>query len=147
MRIGFLLVCLIMVMGTLACGGDDTEAEKARALNAARQWVDGSTEAVVDAIVTLVVGRVPGANLLSSVIAGQIDDRVTWSYSEPVDTSDDNVYGVTATVSTEVEFDLPLLGPKTYEAKLPFDLHVDVDDGEVTRWSANLDGASVGEKR
>ena len=74
-------------------------------------------------------------------------ERVKWSYSEPVNTSDENVYRVTATASVEVEFDLPLLGAKAYEAKLPFNLQVDVSSSEITRWSPDLTEASVAEKR
>ena len=34
-------------MGTLACGGGDGEAEKAKALDAARQWADASADTVI----------------------------------------------------------------------------------------------------
>ncbi len=145
MRVAFLLVCFL-VMGTLACGGGDGEAEKAKALDAARQWADASADTAADGIVQLVIGEVTGASLVSSVIADQIDERVTWSYSDPVRASDGNIYRVTATASVEVEFDLPLLGAKAYEAKLPFNLQVDVSGGEVTRWSPDLTEASVAEK-
>ena len=146
MRVALLLVCLL-VMGTLACGGRDIEADKAKALDAAHQWADASADTAAEGIVQLVIGEVSGASLVSSVIADQIDERVTWSYAEPVNTSDENVYRVTATASVEVEFDVPLLGPKAYEAKLPFNLQLDVSNSEVTRWSPDLTEASVAEKR
>ena len=95
-------------------------------------------------IVTLATDRVSGASLFSDLIADQIAQSLSWDYSEPVKTTE-NIYEVTATVSTQVSLDLPLLGSKTYKASLPFDLQVDVSTGSVVRWSADLTGASVGE--
>ena len=103
-------------------------------------------DAVSDVIVELIIGEVPiASSLASSVIADQIDDRLEWSYSEPVNESG-KIYRVTATASAEPEFSVPLLGSRTYEVKLPFDLQVDVSSGEVTRWLPDLTEASVAEK-
>ena len=52
MRAVFLLVCFL-VMGTLACGGGDGEAEKAKALDAARQRADASADTVIALAVIL----------------------------------------------------------------------------------------------
>ena len=71
LRVAFLLVC-ILVMGTLACGGRDIEADKAKALDSARQWADASADTAAEGIVQLVIGEVSGASLVSSVIADQI---------------------------------------------------------------------------
>ncbi len=137
-----LLTCLLLV-SVLGCG--DSEAEKeALALNSARSWTEGNTEPVIGEIVTLVTSGVPGASLLSGVIAEQIAGLLSWEYSEPVKTTDDS-YRVTATVLTRASIDLPLVGSKTYEARLPFDLQVDVNTGSVTKWSPNLTSATVGE--
>ena len=141
-RILVLLTCFLM-MGILGCG--DGEAErKTQALNTARNWTETSTEPVIAEIVTLATDRVSGASLFSDLIADQIAQSLSWDYSEPVKTTE-NIYEVTATVSTQVSLDLPLLGSKTYKASLPFDLQVDVSTGSVVRWSADLTGASVGE--
>ena len=141
-RIFVLLTCFLM-MGMLGCG--DGEAErKTQALNTARNWTETSTEPVIAEIVTLATDRVSGASLFSDLIADQIAQLLSWDYSEPVK-STESIYEVTATVSTQVTLDLPVLGSKTYGASLPYDLRVDVSTGSVVSWSADLTGASVGE--
>ena len=141
-RIFVLLTCFLM-MGILGCG--DSEAErKTQALNAARNWTETSTEPVIAEIVALATDRVSGAALFSDLIADQIAQLLSWDYSEPVKATGD-IYEVTATVSTQVTLDLPLLGSKTYGASLPYNLRVDVSTASVVSWSADLTGASVGE--
>ena len=141
-RLVVLFICFL-VMGILGCG--DGEAErKTQALNAAHSWTETTTETIITEIVTLVTKNVPGASLFDTVIADQIAGRLSWDYSDPVKMAE-NIYGVTATVSTKASLDLPLLGSKTYEAKLPFDLQVDVSTGSIVRWSPDITSASVGE--
>ena len=94
---------------------------------------------------TLVTNDVPGSSLLSGVIAEQIVGQLAWVYSDPVNTTG-NIYLVSATVSTQATLELPIVGSKTYEARLPFNLEVDIDAGSVVQWSADFDRASVGEK-
>ena len=147
MRQYVISVCLVFLMSVLvaACGGG-SDSDKDKALEAARGWVDSSVDAIADEIVELMIGEVPVVgSLASNVVAGQIHDQMTWSYSEPLNESG-KIYLVTATVSVEPKVDLPLLGSKTYEVKLPFDLRIDVGSGEVTRWSPDLTEASVNEK-
>ena len=142
----FAILCCLMLIAVLGCG--DSEAEKKeQALNAARSWAEDTTEnskLVIAEIVTLVTSDIPGASLFSGVIADQIAGLLSWEYSEPVNTTGD-FYELTATVSTQATLDLPLIGSKTYEAKLPFDLTVDLGTGTVTDWSADFDSAKVGE--
>ena len=141
-RIVVPLTC-VLVVSILGCG--DGEAErKTQALSAAKSWAENSTETVVDEVVTLVTSGVPAASLFNDIIASQIQDALSWDFSEPVK-MDEGIYEVTATVSTQASSDLPLLGSKTYEAKLPFHLQVNVNTGSVTDWSVDLDNASVGE--
>ena len=141
-RILVLLTCFLM-MGILGCG--DSEAErKTQALNAARNWTETTTEPVIAELVEFATSNVSGAALFSDLIADQIAQLLSWDYSEPVKATGD-IYEVTATVSTQVTLDLPLLGSKTYGASLPYHLRVDVSAGEVVSWSADLTGASVGE--
>ena len=138
-----LLICLLLV-GVLGCG-DSQEERNAQALNTARSWTEVNTEPVIGEIVTLVTTGVPGASLLSGVIANQVAGLLSWEYSEPVNTTGD-FYRLTATVSTQATLELPLIGSKTYEAKLPFDLAVDLGTSTVTNWSADFESAKVGEK-
>ena len=137
-----LLTCLVL-LSVSGCG--DSEAErKAQALNTAQNWAENSTDTVIGEIVALVTSGIPGASLLSGIIASEIADLLSWEYSEPVKTTD-AIYEVTATVSTQMSLDLPLVGSKTYEARLPIDLEIDVSDGSVTEWSADTENSSVGE--
>ena len=140
--LGCLLGCLLVV-GILGCG--DSEAERrAQALNVAQGWTETSTETVVAEIVTLATAGIPGASLFDTLIASQIADFLEWEYSDPVEVSE-GIYRVTTTVATGLSLDLPLLGTKAYEARLPFDLDVDLSTESVTRWSADFDSAWVGE--
>ena len=140
------IVVLFLVASIFGCG-DSEEERKAQALNSARSWAEDTTEnseLVIAEIVTLVTSDIPGASLFSGVIADQIAGLLSWEYSEPVNTTGD-FYELTATVSTQATLDLPLIGSKTYEAKLPFDLTVDLGTGTVTDWSADFESAKVGE--
>ncbi len=132
-----------MVVGILGCG-DSEEERKTLALNAAQSWSEENTETIVAEIVALVTSAVTGTSLFSELIADQIVELLSWDYSDPVKTAE-NIYQVSATVSTQASLDLPLLGSKTYAARLPFNLEVDVSAGSVAQWSADFDRASVGE--
>ena len=141
-RIVVILTCLL-VASILGCG--DGEAErKTQALNAAQDWTQDSTDTVIEEVLNLVTSEIPGASLFTGIIASEIADLLSWEYSEPVKTTD-AIYEVTATVSTQMSLDLPLVGSKTYEARLPIDLEIDVSDGSVTEWSADTGNSSVGE--
>ena len=107
-------------------------------------WSGNSTKTVITEVLNLVTSVVPGASLFNEVIANQIQDALSWEYSEPVKMNE-GIYEVSATASTQTSFDLPVLGTKAYEARLPFVLQVDVSNGSVSEWSVDLDNASVGE--
>ncbi len=133
-----------MAISILGCG--DGEAErKTQALNTAQSWAEESTDTVITEIVKLVTSGVPGASLFTEVIADQIVDQLSWDFSEPVEVTE-SLFAVSATVSTQASLDLPIVGSKTYEAKLPFDLQVDVNTGSVAVWSVDFDNGVVGEK-
>ena len=141
-QIVVLLTCMV-VLSLLGCG--DSEAErKAQALDAAQSWAENRTDTVVEEVVALVTSEVPGASLFRGAIASQIADLLSWDYSEPVNTTE-QIYEIEATVSTRMSLDLPLLGSKTYEARLPINLQVDVSTGSVAKWSAEFADAFVGE--
>ena len=113
-------------------------------MSTAQNWAEDSTDMVVAEVVTLVTSEVTGASLFSGIIASQIADLLSWEFSEPVNATE-QIYEIDATVSTRISLDLPLLGTKTYEARLPIDLQVDVSTGSVAKWSADFANASVGE--
>ena len=137
------LVACLLVTSALSCG--DSEAERERnALDVAQTWTEDSTETVVSEVVSLVISGIPGSSLFDTFISNQVADLLSWSFTKPANTTG-SIYAVTATVSTQVSLDLPLLGMKAYEARLPFDLLVDIETSSVTSWSANLGSASVGE--
>ena len=99
---------------------------------------------VVSEVVAFIASGIPGASLLDGVIAEQVVKLLTWEFSDPVKTGDEN-YSVLATVSTSVELDLPVVGEKGYKASLPFNLRVDAGTGEVTGWSPDVSQADVSE--
>ena len=137
------IVALVSLTCILACGGGES-GEKARALEAAHSWAEGNTQTVVSEVVAFIASGIPGASLLDDVIAEQVVKLLTWEFSDPVKTGDEN-YSVLATVSTSVELDLPVVGEKEYTASLPFNLRVDAGTGEVTGWSPDVSQADVSE--
>ena len=143
MRTGLLIFSAVLILA-VGCGGGARNEEKA--LQAAQEWTASTTEAIVGAIVDLVIGNVPIASgKATDMITNQINKGIAWNYSQPQQSSG-NIYRVTATASTKVTFDVPLLGAKTYEAVLPFDLQVDIDRVAVQDWAPVLTAATVGEK-
>ena len=141
-RTGVLMVSIVLILA-LGCGGPRNEE---KALQAAQEWTVSTTEAVVGAIVDLVIGNVPIASgFATGKIAEQVNNRINWDYSDAQQSSG-SIYRVTATASTEVNLEAPLLGSKTYQAVLPFDLQVDVATVSVKDWAPVLTAASVGEK-
>ena len=96
-------------------------------------------------MVEFVVGEQPAAAMVRNVVAGEIHDQLDWTYSEP-DRLSDGVYGITATAKSSVALDsLPLVGSISFEAMLPIDLEINVDDESVTKWTPVLSEASVRE--
>ncbi len=145
MKLSLMAVILACLLATSALSCGDSEAEReSQALSAAQRWTENSTETVVSEVVSLVISGIPGASLFDTLISDQVAALLSWSFSKPANVTG-SIYEVTATVSAQASLDLPLLGMKTYEAKLPFHLQVDVETSSVTSWSANLDNASVGE--
>ena len=115
-RTGLLIASILLIL-SVGCGGGNRIGEKA-----SQEWTASTTEAVVSAIVDLVIGNGPiAASLASDVITKQVNDHLTWDYSA-AEKSAGGLYRVTATGTAEVTFEVPLVGSKTYQAVLPFDL-------------------------
>ena len=134
----------LVVVGMLACSSEDPEVAKGKALSVAHQWVEDSTELVAGAMVEFVVGEQPAAAVVRNVVAEKIHDQLDWTYSE-ADRLSDGVYGVTATAKSSVALSIPLVGSISFEATLPIDLEINVDDESVTKWTPVLRDASVRE--
>ena len=144
------LVLAIAVTAVSCEGGPDREA---MAAEVAVEWVQERTDTVSEIVVELlilspvlpdVVGKLPGAeSLLARHVANQIGDKVSWSYSTPVQDMQ-ALYRVTATAALEIEIDLPIIGTRTYAVTLPFHLLIDTDARAVEEWAVDLDGAAVG---
>ena len=140
------VLLLTLIVGALAwsvaCEFRDVEAEKTRALQIAQQWVADNTEVGVDSLVQLVIGEAPGAEVVSDILEDEINRRLTWTYSE-ADCPPEDACSVTATVSAEGTFDLPLLGSRSFSASLPIDLRIVNPQGEVTWWTPQASQATV----
>ena len=143
MRIGVLFLAFAVLA---ACGGGG-KSDSEKALDVARQWVNDSTDLVAEEIVEFVIGEIPlVSGLASELLEDQIHKQLTWQFSEPAKASG-SMYSVTATCLVSLEFSLPLLGTQAYAISLPFDLTIDVDKEEVTRYSTDLLGASIEEQQ
>ncbi len=139
-----LFACVIGIAGIMGCGDGEADRRE-RAMEGARTWANENTELVIGEATELITSAVPGATLLSDLIAEQIVNQLSWEFSG-VAVASESVYRVRATVSVRVNLDLPVVGEKAYGASLPFDLEVDGDTGEVTKWSVGFDDAWVGEE-
>ncbi len=144
------LVLAITFAGVSCGGGPDREAIAAEV---AVEWVQERTDTVSEIVVELLilspvlpdaVGKLPGAeSLLAGHVANQIGDKVSWSYSTPVQDMQ-ALYRVTATAAADLEIDLPIIGEHAYAVTLPFHLLFDTDARTVEEWAVDLDGAAVG---
>ena len=143
-RIALLFVCLIAGIMGVGCGDNEAERQE-RAIEAARAWAGENTDLVVGEATEPITNAIPGATLLSGVIADQIVNQLSWEFSEPEKASE-SLYRVRATVSVRVNLDLPVVGERAYRASLPFDLEVEADMGEVAKWSVGFDDVWVGEE-
>ena len=133
---------LAILAGLIAACG---ESEADIAERAAREWVAQSVQDTSNVIAELVGGDVPAASRLAGgLLAGQIRDNVTWTYSTPRQRHEGR-YDVTATARVELKLSLPLLGDKAYAVSVAFDLEVDTTDATVVGWSPNLPSATVRE--
>ena len=139
-----LFLALLIVVALAGCGGG--ESNEGKALRIAQEWAASRPEPVVGAVVDLFLGNVPiVSGLARNKITDQVNKQLTWEYSEPQRVSG-NIYQVTATVSTEAKFEVPIFGSRAYQASLPFNLQVDLESGTVKEWAPVLSAASVGEK-
>ena len=139
-----LAVLMVVASAVAACGGGESEADIAARV--ATEWVAGSIEDTSDAIVELVAAEYPAASRLASgLLAGQIRENVTWTYSVPQRRLEGR-YDVTATATVRATLSLPLLGTKTYAVSLPFDLAIDTTTGRVVSWAPNLPSGTVREE-
>lgn len=140
----FLLASMVLVGVMAGCG--DRESREDIAARVAREWVNASIGLVAGVTAEMVVGEKPVmTQLAGGVIANQIRDNLSWTYSDPKEEGEDR-YSVTATAVTQLEIEMPFLGEKTYAVSAPFNLEIDTDARAVSRWSLDLRSASVEER-
>ena len=78
------LFLILMASVSLAAGCGSGESQEDIATEVARTWVDKSIDEVSDAVVELVIGKVPVVSQIAGdAIAEQVRDNVVWSYSAP----------------------------------------------------------------
>ena len=140
-----------LLLAGVACAGVVVSAacsnQEGVATRVATDWVTESAEAVTEEFVRLTTGDIPLVGQLArSVLEDQLRDSVTWEFSTPECASDDEC-DLIATATVRVGFSLPFEGNKVYAASLPFDLRVDTERREVTRWTPDVAAASVREVR
>ncbi len=144
-RITALLLTSMALVGLwVGCGGGESREDIATEV--ARGWVNTSIDQVSDATVELIIGENPSlTQLAGGVIAGEIRDNLSWTYSVPKRESEDR-YSVTATAVADLKIDIPLLGDKAYSVSAPFNLEVDTKARTVSDWSLDLLSARVEER-
>ena len=144
-RIYMVLVASLILTGVWAGCGDGKSKEDI-AVGVAREWVESSVELVSDFAAELIIADRPDlTQLAGAVIADQVRDRLSWTYSVPKAVGEDR-YSVIATATADLKIDLPLLGEKAYSVSAPFNLKVDTSARAVSDWSMGFDSAKVEEK-
>ena len=144
-KITVLLLTSMALVGLWAgCGGGESKEDIATGV--AREWVNTSTGLVSEATVELIVGEKPAlTQLAGGIIADQIRENLSWTYSVPKEESEDR-YSVTATAVADLKIGIPLLGEKAYSVSAPFNLEIDTDARAVSDWSLDLLSARVEER-
>ena len=144
-KITALLLASMALVGLWAgCGGG--ESKENIATGVAKEWVNTNTTLVSETTVEIIVGERPAlTQLAGGVIADQIRENISWTYSAPKEEGEDR-YSVTATAVADLKIDLPLLGEKAYFVSAPFNLEIDTGARAVSRWSLDLLSARVEER-
>ena len=143
------IIVLLLLSTALAglwagCGGGESKEDIATEV--AREWVNASIGLVSQATVELIVGEKPAlTQLAGGVIANQVRQNLSWTYSAPKEESEDR-YSITATAVADLKIDIPLLGEREYSVSAPFNLEVDTGARDVSEWSLDLLSARVEER-
>lgn len=125
-----------------ACSSQENVASRV-----ATEWVTDNAEIVTEEFVRLTTGEVPFVGQLArSVLEDQIQDNITWEFSQ-AECASDNECELLATAVVPIDVSLPFDGDKIYVVSLPFDLRVDTERREVTRWVPDVPAATVREVR
>ena len=113
----------------------------------ATEWVTDNAEIVTEEFVRLTTREIAFARTLQrSELEHKIRDNVTWEFSNPACESEDECE-LLATAVVPIDVSLPFDGDKIYVVSLPFDLRVDTERREVTRWTPDVPAATVREVR
>ena len=144
-KIIVLLLTAMALAGLWAgCGGG--ESRENIATGVARDWVNTSIDLVSEATVELIVGEKPAlTQLAGGVIADQVRENLSWTYSTPKEEGEDR-YSITATAVADLKIDIPLLGEREYSVSAPFNLEIDTRARAVSEWSLELLSARVEER-
>ena len=111
-----------------------------------RLWVDDNKDIIAAEVLGVLSVEVPLAGpLVDTVLRVQVDENLDLVFAVPGRVSE-GVYRLPVTAETEFELDLPLVGERTYEVSLPFNVDVDIRAREVTDWSFDVSSATVEQK-
>ena len=142
---------LKLLLAVAACAGlaasTACSSQENVASRVATDWVTGSAAVVTEEFVRLTTGEVPFVSQLArSVLEDQLQDNITWEFSQAECAPDDECE-LTATAVVRIDISLPFDGDKVYVVSLPFNLRVDTEQREVTRWAPDVPAASIREVR
>ena len=127
-----LMAALLLV--TQACGGKSAEET---ASEVARDWAASSVSHVASELGILVTDDfLILRDLTAAVIDNQLQEHLTWSYSDPVKVSEGQ-YSVVATASSDITLNL-LLVEKEYRVSADFILLVDTKGERVQSWELDI---------
>jgi len=131
---GTYIFLFITIISVFFCCTPEEPAEIASTL--AKEWTLKNVDSVSRSIAGLVANSNPLIETaITMVIAKEINQRITWQYSQPEKLAEER-YRVVITASSKME--IPLLG--SYKVSVNYNLEIDTRSRQVT--SANIDAGS-----
>lgn len=138
MKHKLLAVILILSIATVllslssSCTGENDEEI---ATNVAKDWTSENIAYVSEAVAEATISNIQAISSVSaSQIEDQINENITWTYSEPTKISD-KLYEVIAQATTTIS--IPVIG--SYSISAGFKLTIDTEQEEVSDYNIDID--------
>jgi hypothetical protein len=145
MLLGRLLITAALTTALLlsmqACGSESSEEV---ATKVAQDWTSSNVSQVASLLGELVTGdTLILRNLAAAIINDQINENITWTYSNPAKVSEDR-YRVVATASSQISINLLLL-QRDYRLSGNFFLTVNTDKKQLQDWELDIGSFDITE--
>ena len=141
-----MLVGIILVSTIAFLLSGCTQVDESDPLKLSERWVKKNVSQISREIAGFVLADVPlGGRIGGAILEKQINDKLSWSYSEPAKRSE-NRYMVLANAEVDVTIGIPIVGDKLFTVTLDFELDVDTEVGDVVGWEAKSKSFRISQK-